>query len=324
MSISLEYLQQCAVETGYGIGPLEKVVRLGEMAADIARHPFLGEVLALKGGTALNLCVGRPRRLSVDLDFNYIGSIKRERMLADRPKVEDALIRIAEQKGYRIQRSADAFAGRKFYLIYRSAAGPNERVEVDLNYLFRMPIDGTAMQNMWQPGELDRPTIRVVSFQEILLGKMLAYLDRRAVRDVWDLANLPKAAEEITLSHRFRSWFIALSAILDHPLTRYTRDRIEEYITDRAIAEQLVPMLMTKSPLQPKNLMEGSWAALSHLMKLEEREAEYIDALESGALHPEFLFPDNPEEAERVAAHPAILWKLVNVRNHMKKRKHKN
>lgn len=55
MSISLEYLQHCSTETGYGIGPLEKVVRLGEIAADIARHPLLGNVLALKGGTAFNL-----------------------------------------------------------------------------------------------------------------------------------------------------------------------------------------------------------------------------------------------------------------------------
>jgi len=60
MSISIEYLQQCALKTGYGIGPLEKVVRLGEIAADMARHPFLGKVLALKGGTALNLCFVKP------------------------------------------------------------------------------------------------------------------------------------------------------------------------------------------------------------------------------------------------------------------------
>lgn len=191
---------------------------------------------------------------------------------------------------------------------------------MDLNYLFRMPIDGTAMQKMWQPGELDRPTVRVISLQEILLGKMLAFLDRRAVRDVWDLANLPVVAEEITALNRFRSWFIALSAILDHPLTKYTRHRIEVRVTDRAIAEQLAPMLIAEAPLQPKILMEESWAAMSHLMKLREREVEYIDSIQGGALHSELLFPHNPEEAERVVAHPAILWKLVNVRTHLKKR----
>ena len=70
MNVSKEYLERCSAQTGYLISPLEKVVRLGEMGGDVARHPFLGNVLALKGGTALNLCFGPPKRLSVDLDFN--------------------------------------------------------------------------------------------------------------------------------------------------------------------------------------------------------------------------------------------------------------
>jgi hypothetical protein len=55
MSPSLEYLERCAATTGFQVTPLEKVVRLGALAADVARHPFLGKLLALKGGTALNL-----------------------------------------------------------------------------------------------------------------------------------------------------------------------------------------------------------------------------------------------------------------------------
>ncbi len=146
MSVSLEYLQHCSAQTGFAIDPLEKVVRLGELAADIMRHPFLGRVLALKGGTALNLCLGPPQRLSVDLDFNYIGHLERDKMLADRPQVEKALVQLASRKSYRIQQSADAFAGRKIYLIYQSVTGHNDRVEVDLNFLFRMPVAGTMAQ----------------------------------------------------------------------------------------------------------------------------------------------------------------------------------
>jgi len=56
VSLSLEFLERSASETGFRVSALEKVVRLGEMAADIGRHPFLGSVLNLKGGTALNLC----------------------------------------------------------------------------------------------------------------------------------------------------------------------------------------------------------------------------------------------------------------------------
>ena len=37
MNVSLEYLQRCEAQTGYRVEPLEKVVRLGVMAADVAR-----------------------------------------------------------------------------------------------------------------------------------------------------------------------------------------------------------------------------------------------------------------------------------------------
>ena len=112
MSPSLEYLERCAAESRYRVGALEKVARLGELAADIARHPFLGPALVLKGGTALNLCFGAPTRLSVDLGFNYVGQPGRERMLAERPRVEAAVEELARRRSYTVQRSADAFAGR--------------------------------------------------------------------------------------------------------------------------------------------------------------------------------------------------------------------
>ena len=97
MNVSLQYLQRCSAQTGYPVPPLEKVVRLGEMAGDVARHPFLGNVLALKGGTALNLCFGPPKRLSIDLDYNYIGHADREKMLEDRPRVEQAVTELGRR-----------------------------------------------------------------------------------------------------------------------------------------------------------------------------------------------------------------------------------
>jgi len=56
---------------------LDKVIRLGEMAGDVARHPFMGRAMALKGGTELKLCFGEPKQLSVDLDYNRIGHADR-------------------------------------------------------------------------------------------------------------------------------------------------------------------------------------------------------------------------------------------------------
>jgi len=324
MNVSLQYLQRCSAQTGYPVPPLEKVVRLGEIAGDIARHPFLGSALALKGGTWLNLCFGPPKRLSVDLDYNYIGHADREKMLEDRPRVEQAVTELARRKGYHVQQSADAFAGRKIYLIYRSVLGPDERIEVDLNFLFRVPIAGTDQGELWQPGELDRPEVRAVSLQEIVVGKMLAMLDRGAVRDVWDLANLPAPANDVKRLSSFRTWFIALAAILDHPLPTYTQSRLERLVTERAVVEQLVPMLAVDAPPRADDLVKQAWEVLSEFMTLRPNEAAYIASIERGELRPELLFTDDPEAAQRIGGHPAILWKMTNVRAHLARRAKKH
>jgi hypothetical protein len=319
MSVSLKYLTHCSAKTGYRVVPLEKIVRLGELAGDLARHPFLGNVLALKGGTALNLCFGPPGRLSVDLDYNYIGQAEREKMLIDRPKVESAVAEIARRQKYRIQQSADAFAGRKLYLIYRSVMGHEERLEVDLNFLFRMPLAGTVACELWQPGELDRPKVLVVSLEEILVGKMLALLDRAAARDVWDVANLPLQATEVMHAPIFRSWFIALSTILDHPLGTYTQERLKSHINDRVVAEQLQPMLMEKLVLDSSSLVKKAWTVVGRYLDLKPDEEAFLSAVQGGVLTSELIFPYDSDEALRIAGHPAIQWKIKNVRAHISK-----
>ena len=122
MSVSADYLLRCSVETGFPAATLERVVRLGELAGDVARHPVLGEALALKGGTPLNLgfwpapaAVGRPRL--------RLCRPRRARTDARRPSANRSRGRSvpAERQGYRVQRSADAFAGRKLHLHFRSA-----------------------------------------------------------------------------------------------------------------------------------------------------------------------------------------------------------
>ena len=91
MNLLLADLQREAAATGFPTEMLEKTLRLLSLLAALPTHPFLRSRVALKGGTALNLFVADVPRLSVDVDLNYIGAAARERMLADRPKVEQAI-----------------------------------------------------------------------------------------------------------------------------------------------------------------------------------------------------------------------------------------
>ena len=311
---SREFIEQAAAQTGYQAPSLEKVIILGDLAGDIARHPLLKDGLVLKGGTALNLGFGPPSRLSVDLDFNYIGSLDREQMLEDRLRYEEAVIALARKKGFTVQQSADTFAGRKIFCRYQSVMGPMDRVEIDLNYLFRLPIDPPEFRELWQPGELPPPRLRVVGLMELFIGKFLAAIDRSAIRDIWDIGQIPQLAPQIIGSQSFRSNFIALSAILDHPLSEYSIERIKERLVPQSIEDRLLPMLNTGDVALVDKSIQQAYEIIKALLVLSDEEQRYANAVAEGELRLEYLFPNNTKEAARLVKHPALLWKIHNVK----------
>lgn len=319
MRASLGFLERCSADTGFQVSALEKVVRLGELAGDLARHQLLGSALALKGGTALNLCFVPPTRLSVDLDFNVVAHADREAMRESRPLIEAAVEDLARRRGYTVQRSADAFAGRKIHLAFSSVLGGPERIQVDLNYLFRVPFAGVEIRSLWQPGGLDQPHVGVVSLQELCCGKLLALLDRAAPRDLWDVARLPLFAHEVLTSHEFRGQFIAISSILGHPLPSYDRGRLERQVSERDVREQLLPMLVGGEQVDVADLVESAWRVAGPLVELEPGEAAFVAAVQTGEFRPDLLPPDISDAARALAGHPAIMWKLNNAREHSRR-----
>lgn len=320
MSVSREYLARCSAATGYDASALEKVIRLGELAGDITKHGLLGESLALKGGTALQLCFGPPSRLSVDLDFNYIGSASREKMLADRPAIEEALLGLASRRGYAISRSRPEHAGGKIFLGYRSALGTPDRIEVDLNYLFRTPLEPVAARLVWQPGDLDRPQVCTVGLTELLVGKMVALLARSAPRDLWDVVNLPQAARDRLRTPRFRSWFVGIASVLNHPLSTYEADSIGHRLTQSHIDEQLGPMLTSGKTPRVEELVAAIRSTVGPLLDLAPAEQAFVTAVAEGGAPTERLFPDDDRASHLLAEHPALAWKLENVRRYREKK----
>ena len=100
--------------------------------------------------------------------------------------------------------------------------GPQDVIEVDVNYLLRMPLDEARVGELWQPGELDRPRLAMVGIEELVIGKLCALLDRCAVRDAWDVANLRSEAVATLEGDAFRGRFLALAGTLDHSPSTYT------------------------------------------------------------------------------------------------------
>lgn len=118
---------------------LGKVGLLLQLLDAVRSHPFLKDKLVLKGGTALNLFIFDVPRLSIDIDLNYVGAVEREVMLAERPKVEEALQAVFSREGFTVRRMPAEHAGGKWQLRYPSAGGQGGNLEVDVNFMFRIP-----------------------------------------------------------------------------------------------------------------------------------------------------------------------------------------
>ncbi len=314
MPTSAETLRHLGRETGFPAETLEKVVRLGDLARDFTAQPLLERSLALKGGTAINLALAPPARLSVDLDFNFVGSLAREEMLAQRPEIEALVERIARGQGYQVQWSGPAHAARNARLGYLSVLGGMDAIKVDINYQHRQPLGDTTIRELWMPGEIRRPKVRLVPEREILAGKLVATLDRAHPRDLFDTGRLPEFAGEHLASTGFRRIFVGFCGMLPHSLTTYGRERL--VVSERAVERQLVPMLAPGHSATAESLGLGAWVVLEPLLALDDAEREYSDRIQTGDFRPELLFPDDADMRSRIAQHPALLWKVQNARAH--------
>lgn len=323
MNPSRETLTRLEREHGFAAGPLEIVIRLGDLLRAIKEDQLLGGRLILKGGTALNLCFGEPTRLSVDLDFNDIGVSDVRSMQSDRPLVMAALDTISRRGGYRVQRSREEHAGQKLHLSYRSAFGTAARLQIDVNFLHRLPLVPVTSRSIWSfDGE--PPEILVVGTSELIAGKMLALLDRCAARDLYDIARLMNRRDVLPVGDMdlARPLFIALSIILPRPLWEYGLDRLSR-ITDANVRDTLHPLLRSEDRPSARQLLEHAGEFVRPWLQLSEPEVEYVRLAQAGELRPELVFPETPGLVDSLRRHPALLWKTRNALEHAGRRPRK-
>ena len=183
---SAETLRRLAGETGLPAPTLEKVLRLLDLLQTIAEDSLLSSRVALKGGTALNVFQLTLDRLSVDIDLNYVGALARAEMEADRPGVEVALSAILAAGGYQVRRLPEEHAGGKWIARFASALGGGATLEVDLNFMARGPLFGVAAANSRPLGGVVATGVPVLDVHEVVAGKLVALLNRRAARDLFD------------------------------------------------------------------------------------------------------------------------------------------
>ena len=140
MKFSPSEVLQAAGATGFKGQMVEKAFHLLNLLNALNSHPFLKSKWVLKGGTALNMFLFDLPRLSVDIDLNYVGALDREEMLAERPKLEQAVQAVFSREGFSTKRVPDEHAGGKWRLSYQGSTGESGNLEIDMNFMFRQPL----------------------------------------------------------------------------------------------------------------------------------------------------------------------------------------
>jgi predicted nucleotidyltransferase component of viral defense system len=319
MNLTPQALAKEVAATGFGAGPLEKVFQLMALLDALSSHPFLKPRIALKGGTALNLFHFEVPRLSVDIDLNYIGAVDRETMLAERPKVEQAVQAVCSREGLSIKHAPTDHAGGKWRLTYVGTKGSSGNLELDLNFMLRTPLWPCVTKDCHPVGSLRAAPVRMLDLHELTAGKLAALLARSASRDVFD-------AHALLVTPGLDAAKLRLGFVVYGGINRKDWRMVSAAdVTANAneLRMELVPML--RADRAPAKSDVAAWTEklvaecrerLSLVLPLSDQELEFLRRLnDRGEIVPELLTTD-PAMQATVREHPGLKWKALNVRKH--------
>lgn len=319
MRISVERLTIEAETTGFRPDVLEKVIHLLNLLDALRSHPFLKGKLVLKGGTALNLFISNVPRLSIDIDLNYVGAEDRDGMIAERPKIEQAIQAVFSREGFTVRRMPAEHAGGKWSLRYESATGQGGNLEVDLNFMFRIPLWPVTTSNSHSVGSYQATNIQMLDLHELAAGKLVALMARRQARDLFDSVQILHLGG---LDHeRLRVTFVVYGAMNRRDWRSVSVGDVDFEAGE--LTRQLVPMLRTGALREHgtlteygRMLIENCRQALTAVLPFTKMEMEFLNLLlDNGEIDPSLLTNDI-ELQDRIRRHPLLEWKAINVRQY--------
>jgi predicted nucleotidyltransferase component of viral defense system len=309
-----------AEATGFRTNILEKVGLLIHLLEALRNHPFLKGRLALKGGTALNLFIFDVPRLSIDIDLNYVGESDREAMLAERPRVEAALQAVFSREGFTVRRMPGEHAGGKWQLRYQGASGQGGILEVDVNFVFRVPLWPLKLMASRPVGAWQATDIQVLDIHELAAGKLAALLSRKQARDLFDCSHLFRTGA--LEPERLRLAFVLYGAMNRRDWRTVAIEEVSLEIKD--FEQKLLPTLRSKgadtisAAFFKERLIEDCHHGLAALLPFTAAEMEFLDRLlAKGKINPELLTADENLQ-DRIRKHPLLEWKALNVRKFIK------
>lgn len=311
MSYSEDYISNFGKQTGFINANIEKVIRLLDILSYI--HSDLDpyhEKLVLKGGTAINLMYTNLARLSVDIDLDYIGSLDKVKMSADRDKIMSAIDNYMLKEGYTVSdksRGSVILASRTY--AYTNAFGNRDNIKVEVNFIDRIHVCPNIRKNVYY---FDKEVMVQTPLEDELFGmKIAALIDRHKPRDLFDVIKLKRhlPCMDKDRVRKLATFYLSLDGVFE--LNEATFDSVNK-ITQDSVKKELQPVLTKGNIFDLKTAQAEAIEFLKELLALTDKENEYLEEFSKGHFDPYLLF--EPYDAERAAKHPMAKWRAANIK----------
>ena len=304
-----------AKELGFQRDTYEKVCRLTDILRYFSEIDMLNNHLALKGGTAINLTVFNFPRLSVDIDLDFTINYQREEMLEKREIINIVIEKYMNAEGYtKSVKSKVAFSLDSFVYTYVNAGGIRDNIKIETNYSLRTHICEPDEYYLDSMKYITPLSIRRLNPVEIFATKIVAFMNRAAARDLYDLSNMVKSdifdSSALELLRKCVLFYTAIAST--SPSIDLSFERASD-ISQHTIKTDLYPVISTADRFVLEEEKERVVSFLSKSISPTEEEKLFLKEFSEGSYKPELLFDDS-EILARISNHPMAKWKIQNLK----------
>lgn len=300
------YFARIATESGFRAGPLGTVFRLADLLGRIDDR--FGNEFLLRGGTALNLLHLDVPRLSVDIDLDFVGTPDAEEAQRRRPELLAELEALARSVGYDAVQERASYAMAHLRLAYVDAEDRPAFLKLDVNFLDRVPVLPPDRLPVRHPFADDLPPseMQTLVLAELAAAKTIALVRRALARDLFDVAML--AALAGIEDELLRTVLVVRGAGYPSPSPADYSARVVDQVRPVRWRSEVMALVRRPIPVTFEVAKQRAVGFLGRAAVLSDGHREFLQALELGELHPEFL-PGGQFE-DRVSVNPALLWRL--------------
>lgn len=309
LRIDRELMESYSTKTGFQVDVVEKVYRLMNLLKEINKVANLKDNLVLKGGTAINFIYFDVPRLSVDIDVDYIGSAKKDRMLRDRKQIDKVLGRLFKKQGFN-QEKRKYYALSQYILNYTNTAGNNDKIKMEINFLNRVPVFKPLQKSFGGFLGFEKANVSTLQVEELFGRKLRALITRGASRDLYDAYRLLVKKLGIDLNALRKSFIFYLCC---HGDPRKISPNLVERISQKDIKTDLLPLLRKGEKIKAKEMKSKVLPLLEKFLTFESNEEKFIEELYDNKNNlPELLFK-NLDYNKKLQNHPGVKWRIKNL-----------